>query len=379
MSGLRPLPWQEAWTRQLLVEIPKKMHWNSFRFCIGPVPEKWFDLADEAGLLIQNEYFIWTGRSDWQKEWSETSLVREYSEFMRDHWNHPSMALWDAANETVAPILGETVIPAVRKLDLSNRPWENGYNVPSGPDDPVEDHPYLFSNPKFQMTALETMTGAKSDNSGHPTGHAAFVNEYGWLWLNRDGSPCLLTEKLYGNQLGPNATSEQRLSLNAYLLGGLTEFWRAHRNFAGVLHFVYLTYNKPEGYTSDHWRDVEKLELDPGFSDYVGEAFKPLGVYVNFWQPTLKAATERRYPVMLVNDYDRTVKGRLALAFENADRKITATREVPFTLEPLGQITLGLPLTAPQAPGDYILKATALPENGPATESTISRRKLKVE
>ena len=373
------LPWQDAWTRKLLVDIPKRMHWNSFRFCIGPVPQKWFDLADEAGLLIQNEYSIWTGRSDWRKEWSETSLVREYSEFMRDHWNHPSMALWDAANETVAPILGETVIPAVRKLDLSNRPWENGYNLPSGPNDPVEDHPYLFSDPKFQMTALETMTGAKSDNSGHPTGHAAFVNEYGWLWLNRDGTPCLITQRLYENQLGPNATSEQRLALNAYLLAGLTEFWRAHRNFAGVLHFVYLTYNKPEGYTSDHWRDVEKLELDSRFSEYVREAFKPLGVYVNFWQPTLKAATERRYPVMLVNDYDRTVTGRLALAFESADRKVIATREAPFTLEPLGQITLSLPLTAPSSPGDYLLKATAFPESGPATESTISRRKLKVD
>src|SRR5207248_2543524 len=30
------LPWDEAWVRKLLVEIPHQMHWNSFRFCIGP-------------------------------------------------------------------------------------------------------------------------------------------------------------------------------------------------------------------------------------------------------------------------------------------------------------------------------------------------------
>ena len=33
------LPWNEKWVRKLLADIPKQMHWNSFRFCIGPVPE----------------------------------------------------------------------------------------------------------------------------------------------------------------------------------------------------------------------------------------------------------------------------------------------------------------------------------------------------
>jgi hypothetical protein len=35
------------------------------------------------------------------------------------------------------------------------------------------------------------------------------------------------------------------LQLAAYLNAGLTEFWRAHRHFAGVLHFVYLTSRRP--------------------------------------------------------------------------------------------------------------------------------------
>ena len=50
--------------RKLLVEIPRKMHWNSFRFCIGPVPDRWFEIADETGLLIQNEFSVWTSGPD---------------------------------------------------------------------------------------------------------------------------------------------------------------------------------------------------------------------------------------------------------------------------------------------------------------------------
>lgn len=41
--------------------------------------------------------------------------------------------------------------------------------------------------------------------------------------------------------------------------------------------------------------DVTRLELDPSFRDYVGESFKPLGVYVNFWQPSLAAKSERSH------------------------------------------------------------------------------------
>ena len=35
------------------------MHWNSARYCIGFPPEIWYDIADEEGLLIQDEFPIW--------------------------------------------------------------------------------------------------------------------------------------------------------------------------------------------------------------------------------------------------------------------------------------------------------------------------------
>ena len=72
-------------------------------------------------------------------------MIRQYTDWMRDNWNHPSVAVWDANNETRDAVFGDKIIPAVRGLDLSNRPWENSYNPPVGPDDPVEDHPYLMS------------------------------------------------------------------------------------------------------------------------------------------------------------------------------------------------------------------------------------------
>ena len=380
------LPWNEQWVRKLLVDIPKKMSWNSFRFCIGPVPDRWLEIADEAGLLIQNEYFIWIGHSwsgrDYVKTFDADELIGEYREWMRDNWNHPSVAIWDANNETWYPDFAAKIIPAVRGLDLSNRPWENSYSGPAGPDDPVEDHPYEHhamanGGPEFKMSDLETRV-ARVGSTEPPTAHALILNEYGWLWLNRDGTPTELTNTLYPRLLGPDSTADQRFALNAYLLAGLTEFWRAHRQYAGILHFVYLTMSDPKGFTCDHFRDVEKLELEPHFADYMSEAFKPLGVYINFFQPTLKADSAHTFTVMLVNDESEPSRGSLALALENEKGETVARQATPFDVAALGQQTLFVDFKIPAVTGKFLLKAVAKPDGAPRNGPTVSRRNVEV-
>ncbi|HEY6766897.1 MAG TPA: sugar-binding domain-containing protein [Candidatus Sulfotelmatobacter sp.] len=378
------LPWDEAWVRKLLVEIPHEMHWNSFRFCIGPVPDQWLEIADEAGLLIQNEYFVWTGH-DWhgpenQVHFNPDQMIREYTEWLRDNWNHPSVVIWDANNETWDSIFGEKIIPAVRGLDLSNRPWENSYNPPEGPDDPVEDHPYEYQvmadgGSPFSMTTLERPDGM---SPGAPTGHALILNEYGWLWLNRDGTPTELTKRLYPALLGKDSTAQQRLALNAYLLAGLTEYWRAYRQYAAVLHFVYLTSSDPAGYTSDHFRDVQKLELHPEFRDYMSNAFAPVGIYLSFWRPAIEAASVQSLPVMLVNDQDREVEGTLTLALENAKGDRVATQTAKFKLAPLGQETSYNDFKFSQTTGDFLLRAIIEYKTNGEDVSTQSRRYVKL-
>jgi len=382
------LPWDEKWLRKMLVEIPKWMNWNSFRFCIGPAPERWYEIADESGLLIQNEYFLWTGGKSWplpkRHTWNAEELIRQYKEWVRDNWNHPSVVIWDANNETEDEVFHDKVIPAVRPLDLSNRPWENSYNLPAGPDDPVEDHPYLFSSGTmgsgkiFEMTELERMNGSQRAGANKPTGHAMILNEYGWLWLLRDGTPCVVSKKVYDHHLGPDARPEDRIEMDGYYVGGLTEYWRAWRNYAGVLHFVYLTFCYPNAYTCDNFKDIPSLTLQPSFTRYVREAFKPVGVYINFWQPKLVASSKRSYNVMMVNDHQETVSGRLSLTFEGETGREVETGSQPYSIPSFGQQTYVFELQTPKTEGKYVLRATAQPASGPSKEPTISRRKITV-
>ena len=55
-------------------------------------------------------------------------------------------------------------------------------------------------------------------------------------------------------------TARQRLDMYSYLLAGKTEFWRAHRHYAGIIHFVYLTCSYPGVYTADHFARRDQAE-----------------------------------------------------------------------------------------------------------------------
>jgi len=382
------LPWDEAWVRKILVDIPRNMHWNCFRATLGALPQQWLDIADEAGVLLQYEFPIWALPPRYEL-WKEEEVIAQFREFLRDNWNHPSVVIWDASNETRWGFLREKLIPAVRNLDLSGRPWENSYNLPQSPGDPYEDHPYLVrsllannvsagESPCPDMQFLEPMQGkGRGQAPGYKPGHAAIINEYDWIWHHRDGTPTLLSREVYQRVLGPKATPEQRRELAGYVMGGLTEYWRAYRQYAGVMFYTYLALDDPRANTCDYFSDVTMGVLEPYFADYMREAFKPLGVCVRFWQPSLSAGKSGRYEVMLVNDTYEAAQGRLELLWESEEGQMLERTETPYSVAAIDQKTYQLGLDAPRLPGKYLLKARAFWEGKPFSP-TVSCRKVSV-
>ncbi|MDR0352727.1 MAG: hypothetical protein LBI02_05070, partial [Opitutaceae bacterium] len=333
------LPWDRDWVRALHRRA-RDMHWEALRYCIGFPPEFWYDIADEEGILIQDEFPIWYLRNDWPAELKTPQLVREYSEWMRERWNHPCVIIWDATNETVSTQTGPAV-EQVRALDLSDRPWDNSYEPPARPGDVLEEHPYHFSNrpPRvnFRLAGLANADPApwKKSRGKIPgsQGFGVIINEYAWLWLNRDGSPTTLTEKLYQNLLGPDSTTAQRRRLYARWLAADTEFWRSRRTAAGVLHFTMLGYDRPDGQTSDHWLDVASLQWEPEFYQHVRDAFAPVGVALDAWEETYPPGLTRDFPCVIINDTAATHSGTLAIRLRR-DGKILAEATRAIVVKP---------------------------------------------
>ena len=217
------LPWDEAWVRKLLAEIPKQMHWNASGCASGLCRGNWLDIADEAGLLLQYEYPIWTGRDPklWHAAWDRRTLISEYQEFLRDNWNHPEHGpLGRRQRDRFAADSRSGDSVGAHQADKSNRAWENGYTLPSGPDDPVEDHPYLFSafmgSKAFSMTELEPRTGGKSTNSA-ASDRSRVVHQRIRMAVaeSRRHTDQARPKGLRQLWPGPNATPEDRFRWNA--------------------------------------------------------------------------------------------------------------------------------------------------------------------
>ena len=177
------------------------------------------------------------------------------------------------------------------------------------------------------------------------------INEYGGLWLNRDGTPTTLTRPVYEYLLGPNSTTAERRHLYARYMAAETEFFRSHRKAAAVMHFCALGYSRPDGQTSDHWADVEKLTWDPEFYQYVRDAFAPVGLMIDAWAEKYPIGP-REFPVVVINDLYEPWNGALRFRLLR-DGKTVDEKSQPCEVAALGTEKIVFAIDLPSQPGPY--------------------------
>jgi beta-galactosidase len=83
------LAWDEQWVRKLYTSYPRDYHWNTFRTSIGRLPNFWYDIADEEGFLIDDEFAFWAlpfppkteGKENPKEnlQWSMVELEKEFT------------------------------------------------------------------------------------------------------------------------------------------------------------------------------------------------------------------------------------------------------------------------------------------------------------
>jgi hypothetical protein len=377
------LLWDDDWIRTMYERF-KDFKWNINRFHVGFAPERFYEVCDSIGFLVQDEYAIWGDRT--LKKTSVSQLAEEYRRWMRERWNHPSVVIWDAQNETVTTKTGEAA-KLVRHLDLSNRPWENGYSEPIAPEDPAESHPYVFvqflvDEPQCMRPRLyaDPEEGFKKyfygkirrpDNDASEKlftirnidslfSNPSINNEYGWLWINRDGTTTTITDKVYEILWNKNnLTPQERFYLYARNLAMLTEYWRAHRQSAGVMEFCALTICRPtdpRASTSDHWIDVPNLTFEPEFYKYMRPAFSPVGLMVDIWEKDYPVAGKLSVPVYVINDLKQPFVQDVTLTLLKSDQ-IVSTWQQQANVKPYEVAITPFEITLPDTPDYYQLKA----------------------
>ncbi len=376
------LVWDKEWVKKLLVDYPKKLNWNMMRICVGIAPDFWYDIADENGLMFQNEWLYWQNHG-----WDD-QIRKEYTDWVWTDGNHPSIAIWDAINENWDDYIGNTLIPELKKLDPT-RVWDAGYMTGDKMtfDEMDEPHPY-----QGRISSMQPGSGKDFYPLGNldfkpgilrniqESGSAQLVNEYGWIWLWRNGKPSKLTVDVFDYYLGKNSTPEQNWELQAYWMQLETEWLRSEPSIAGVLAFCYLANNY--GYTGD-WFSGNIKDLKPTLTlDWFQHAFAPAATFINLTDERYTKFIEPHQPgsTMLfnlagINNFGSPVTGTVKIRLIDNTGKYVSEQTLPVRLQSFLRTDIPVSLTLPSQIGGYVLVAEFTPENG---QRVISRRFLKI-
>lgn len=384
------LPWDREWVRGLYRKM-KSVNWNSFRFHVGFPPDFWYDVADEEGLLIQDEYPIWAGSGGkrWPSDCTSEDLAGEYEEWMQERWNHPSVVIWDAQNES-STHLTAPALNLVRGLDLSERPWDNGYGAPQRLDDCQECHPYMYikyrrpgTKPPPEGFLSDIMTdellrfpvGGPRDMSPEARknqllmyDNPTIVNEYTPFYLQRDGSLSGQAENIIGNAYGTDLTREEKACRCIYLQAALTEYWRCHRQCAGVHFFAALSTAGDGAMTGDAFSDPAKLKMHEGMEEMLKGAFNPNGLMIDFWQDNLIGPSPEDFSVYVINDLYEDWKGSVSFRIER-DGKVLKELTQDCEVDALGREILNFKMSIPSEKGNYKLVSELRAADGTVVQS----------
>jgi beta-galactosidase len=337
------LPWDEEWIKRVLIDIPKEHNFNFFRNHLGQMYNRWYDIADEYGMLLQNEWQFWgvTGTKE--------QITREFTRWLEDNRNHPSIVIWDALNETRDEVVENGIIPEMKKLDPT-RPWE--------PVDFIEDHPYMYSLTPVLNDRKFGFTRDLREIERLPV--PSILNEFLWWWIDGDGNPAPLMKDITERWLGPDYTKEMLYERQSFLAQELVELFRRMRVDA-IQPFVYLSNN--DGPTANWFHSpIAKLQPKPILKT-LKNAFSPFGISIELWDRHFIRNEERTIRVFVFNDTHNEKRGVVRFGFCDESGQWVKESEGTVTVPPVETVVKEYRLVFPGETGAYYVRAELMTED----------------
>lgn len=145
--------------------LHRDAHINIIRNWVGQDTEDvFYDLADEYGLLVCNDF--WDSTQEWQLEPEDVPLfLKNAADVIARYRNHPSIAIWFGRNEGVPqPVLNEGLETLVHELD--------GTRYYSGSSNRVnlqDSGPYNYREPESYFAMLSKGFAVEVGTPSFPT------------------------------------------------------------------------------------------------------------------------------------------------------------------------------------------------------------------
>lgn len=273
----RELGFDTTWFKKNIVQRLKDHGANYLRFHLGKPPERFLDLCDQYGLLVQYEWSFFHGMPA-----TKESLLEQYKNWLDVAMRHPSVALIHPYNETE----GE-------QLDTA---WDAlGILLKNYPPLVLEDRDVIHVH-KYWWSLFENL-GLYYDNADQFP-KAIMVDEFGGNYLDEKGElgGYKALKESYLRFLGRENTVSERLNFHAASHAKVSEYWR-RIDAGGFAPFCILS-SWEDGNT---WfmGNLKDGNPKPVWEDLTA-AFSPVSVSLELWDRNFEPGQKIDLPVYLL-------------------------------------------------------------------------------
>ena len=314
---------------------------NTLRFHLGNPPERFLDLCDKYGLLVQYEWSFFHGMPA-----SKNSLLEQWDSWINLAIKHPSVVLVHPYNETSSSRLKiawaalDELLPNYPDLVLQDR-------------DVIHVHKYwwgMFENVGLYFDSYDEFS------------KAIMVDEFGGNYLdgkaNMGGYKSL--KEAYLRFLGRNHTPEKRLYHHTISNSRIAEYWR-RIGAAGFSPFCILG-SYEDG---NHWYvgDIHEGKLKPVW-DALTASWSPISVSIDIWDRNFIPDQAISFPIHFFNDTENDEELKVNIRIEDVNGTILSNLHINKNLTSYSQKVDMLSITLPEIDGKYWIRAELL--NPPA-------------
>lgn len=348
----------EDWIRNFLRTAIQEYNFNYLRIHLGHAYNKWYEIADQEGIMLQDEWRYMHDDEPVGKDKAEA--YAEIKRWIKQNVNHPSIVTWDQENEGNVRL--EELKAELRKFDPT-RLW--------GEDSFEAKHIYQYSEnivktPEYQLSDKKPTTILESCR--------LWTNEFGLLEPRENFKTSRTSSGwsifYYTKPLMAQLLADLHGDLGTYFRSSRIQAWAPFALLSGMINghnfydgnildsltaqpnlMVLKRLNEPVG------TSIDMLQAREWYKDKV--VYKPGTIYtkmVNSW-----------------NDFAGDRAGRLTLVVKGADGAIISNTEVEINVPKYQSVKKEMSFLTPQKNGVYWIEPSLNLKDGAVIQG-VSRR-----
>lgn len=352
----------EAWIRHFLRTAIQDYNFNYLRIHLGHAYNKWYEIADQEGIMLQDEWRYMHDDEPVGKDLEEAEI--EFRRWVKQNVNHPSIVTWDQENEGHVRL--ENLKAELRAYDPT-RLW--------GEDDFYAKHVYDYSEqvvpaPYFKQaedrpsTVLESCRlwtnefGLLEPREDYKTSRTA--TGWGIYYFDKD-----MIGQLLADLHADIGTYYRKTRLQAWAPFALLSGWVNGQNFL-------------LGNIADSLTTQPNLQLSLiGLNEPIGVSIDMLQCQEWYNQKTIyKPGASYTKEVVAWNDFGKDTRVTVVMHVKSLDGKEISKQHSELVIPKYESAGIQMKFTAPKNNGCYLLEPTLILENGETV--TGARRRIMV-